>query len=101
MKKFYIGDLFKDPFSGEAFMLARVTPYKFCLINLRTGNRWMDPVRINTDDFGCDRNSKMRYAVHPYINANGFKQVCMNFTPPTRQWKQVERDRFPQSAKEI
>ena len=42
-----IGQLFLTT-SDVAYVLAQAERNKVCLIGLRTGNRWRDPVRVST-----------------------------------------------------
>lgn len=39
------GDMFVNAV-GEKFILAQVDDSKMCLISLKTGNRWNNPVRV-------------------------------------------------------
>ena len=49
-----IGDLFYIKGMGdliEEYILAQVMTDEFCLIGLESGNRWMEPIKINITSF--------------------------------------------------
>ena len=42
-----VGYKYKNNFSDKEYILAQVTANSVCLVNLETGNRMNDPVRVN------------------------------------------------------